>query len=185
MICEPLLSVLLTFVAAFWIMVPAYVANAGAVPFGGGKPVDFGKCARDGHRYLGDGKTWRGFIDGVVVGILFGGLQIFLVDIFHWDWLPQHTLVTIIALAVGALLGDMVKSFFKRRVGKDRGQKWPVADMYDLVAGSLVLMALFAWQWVMEYITIWIFLAILIWTPLLHRGANIVGYLIGIKQVPW
>ncbi|HJK07314.1 MAG TPA: hypothetical protein O0X77_01610 [Methanocorpusculum sp.] len=23
------------------------------------------------------------------------------------------------------------------------------------------------------------------WTPLLHRGANIIGYLIGIKQVPW
>lgn len=185
MIGETLLSVLLTFVAAFWIMVPAYVANAGAVPFGGGTPVDFGKCAGDGRRYLGDGKTWRGLIGGVVVGILFGGLQIFLADIFHWDWLPQHTLVTITVLAAGALLGDMVKSFFKRRAGKDRGQKWPVADMYDLVAGSLVLLALFAWPWVLEYITIWIFLAILIWTPLLHRGANIIGYLIGIKQVPW
>jgi len=99
--------------------------------------------------------------------------------------LPEQTIVTITALAAGALLGDMVKSFFKRRAGKDRGEKWPIADMYDLVAGSLVLLAVFAWPWIAANMTIWIFIAILIWTPLLHRGANIIGYLIGIKQVPW
>ncbi|MDU9376597.1 hypothetical protein McpSp1_12200 [Methanocorpusculaceae archaeon Sp1] len=185
MIVETVIAILATFVSAFWIMVPAYVANAGAVPFGGGTPVDFGKCAKDGRRYLGDGKTWRGLIGGIFVGVLFGLLQIFLATTFHWDWLPQQTIVTITALATGALLGDMVKSYFKRRSGKGRGEKWPIADMYDLVAGSLILLAICAWPWVMEYITIWVFIAILIWTPLLHRGANIIGYLIGIKQVPW
>lgn len=185
MIVESVLAVLATFVSAFWIMVPAYVANAGAVPFGGGTPVDFGKCAKDGRRYLGDGKTWRGLIGGIIVGILFGLIQMSLAAVFHWDWLPQHTIITVAALAAGALIGDMVKSFFKRRAGKDRGVKWPVADMYDLVAGSLVLLSIVAWPWVLEYITIWILIAILIWTPLLHRGANIIGYLIGIKQVPW
>ncbi|MDV0441189.1 CDP-2,3-bis-(O-geranylgeranyl)-sn-glycerol synthase [Methanorbis furvi] len=185
MIVETVIAILATFVSAFWIMVPAYVANAGAVPFGGGTPVDFGKCAKDGRRYLGDGKTWRGLIGGIFVGVLFGLLQIFLATTFHWDWLPQQTIVTITALATGALLGDMVKSYFKRRSGKGRGEKWPIADMYDLVAGSLILLVICAWPWVMEYITIWVFIAILIWTPLLHRGANIIGYLIGIKQVPW
>ena len=57
--------------------------------------------------------------------------------------------------------------------------------MYDLVAGSLLLLSVFAWPWIAANMTIWIFIAILIWTPLLHRGANIIGYLIGIKQVPW
>ncbi|MDR3102772.1 MAG: CDP-2,3-bis-(O-geranylgeranyl)-sn-glycerol synthase [Methanocalculaceae archaeon] len=184
MIEEMIFEVLMTVVSAFWIMVPAYVANAGAVPFGGGISVDFGKCSKNGRRYLGNGKTWRGLAGGIAVGVLFGLLQISLAETFDWD-LPRHTLITVAALAAGALLGDLVKSFFKRRAGKDRGEKWPIADMYDLVAGSLALLAVFAWSWVFEYISVWIFIAILIWTPLLHRGANIIGYLIGIKQVPW
>jgi CDP-2,3-bis-(O-geranylgeranyl)-sn-glycerol synthase len=177
--------IITTFTVAFWIMVPAYTANAGAVPFGGGTPIDFGKCTKNGLRYLGDGKTWRGISGGIVIGVLFGLLQMFLTQTFHWNWLPQHTIVTITALAAGALLGDVVKSFFKRRAGKKRGEKWLIADIYDFAVGSLVSLAIFAWQWMTTNITIWVFVAILIWTPLLHRGANIVGYLIGIKQVPW
>ncbi len=185
MVSDILFGVLMTFVAAFWIMVPAYVPNSAAAAVGGGTPVDFGKSAKDGRRYLGDGKTWRGLIGGILAGILFGLIQIFLAGYLHWDSLPQHTIVTITALAVGALLGDMVKSYFKRRAGKDRGEKWPIADMYDLVAGSLILLCICAPLWVLEYISIWVLIAILILTPLLHRGANIIGYLIGVKDVPW
>lgn len=179
------ISIIMTFLAAFWIMVPAYLPNSAAAAVGGGTPVDFGKCAKDKKRYLGDGKTWRGLIGGIFAGILIGLLQIHLQGYFGWDFLPEHTIVTVTALAVGALLGDMAKSYFKRRAGKDRGEKWPIADMYDLVIGSLLLLLIAAPAWVFANISIWILIAILILTPLLHRGANIIGYLIGVKDVPW
>ena len=35
---------------AFWIILPAYIANASAVLVGGGTPVDFGKKCKDGKR---------------------------------------------------------------------------------------------------------------------------------------
>ncbi len=204
MTAEILLSIGMAFVWALWIMIPAYIPNPAAALVGGGTPIDFGKYAKDGRRLFGDGKTWRGLIGGIFVGIIFGAVQMFLVDYFHWDFLPQHTWVTVIALATGALLGDLTKSYFKRRLGKDRGTKWPLADMYDMVVGSLLLMvialgvtgglgwfAVFSSPWVLENLVsplafgIMTFVAILIISPVLHRGANIIGYLLGLKDVPW
>ena len=180
---------------AVWIMIPAYIPNPAAALVGGGTPVDFGRCAKDGRRILGDGKTWRGLIGGIIVGIIFGLLQIFLVDYFQLDFLPKHTIITVCSLATGALLGDMIKSYFKRRMGKDRGAKWPIADMYDMVVGSLVLMTLallvtgnigwFAENFDSVGFLITTLIAILILSPLLHRGTNIIGYLLGLKDVPW
>lgn len=180
---------------AVWIMIPAYIPNPAAALLGGGTPVDFGRNAKDGRRLLGDGKTWRGLIGGIAVGIIFGLVQIFLVDYFQLDFLPKHTVITVCSLAIGALLGDMVKSYFKRRMGKDRGSKWPIADMYDMVVGSLVLMVLallvtgnigwFAENFTSAGFLIATFAAILILSPLLHRGTNIIGYLLGLKDVPW
>ncbi len=51
-------------------IVPAYLANAGMVLIGGGKPVDGGKNFIDGRRILGPGKTWKGLIRGpLLIGI--------------------------------------------------------------------------------------------------------------------
>ena len=180
---------------AFWFMIPAYVPNPAAAIVGGGRPIDGGKCCKDGRRIFGDGKTWRGLIGGIAIGILFGLLQMWLVDFFNLDFLPKHTLFTIIPLAVGALLGDLVKSFFKRRLGKESGSSWPIADMYDLVIGSLILLVLTILVtgnigWIAEtFVNVWwgliVFIVILGLSPLIHRGANIIGYASGLKDVPW
>ena len=69
-------------------------------------------------------------------------------------YLPQQTLLSITLLAVGALLGDLVKSFFKRRFGKERGSKWPVADQYDLVVGAFVLLLIFDPSWLFAKVTL-------------------------------
>ena len=55
---------------SIWLGLPAWIANATPVIFGGGRPIDGGRFMRDGHRILGDGKTIRGFIVGVFFGIL-------------------------------------------------------------------------------------------------------------------
>jgi CDP-2,3-bis-(O-geranylgeranyl)-sn-glycerol synthase len=121
----------------------------------------------------------------VGAGIAIGALQIWLFGTFSWTFLPQQTAASIVLLAFGALLGDMVKSFIKRRLGKNRGDSWPVADQYDLVTGAFILMLVFDPAWLFANITLEIFIVILILTPILHRTVNIIGYHIRVKKEPW
>jgi len=178
----PLLS---TILAGFWIMVPAYIPNPVAALCGGGTPVDFGRNYKDGRRLLGDGKTYRGLICGVLAGIAIGAVQIWLAGTCGWTSLPQHTVASIVLLSLGALLGDMGKSFIKRRLGKDRGAAWPVADQYDLVVGAFLLMLIFDPAWIFAEVTLPVLIVILVLTPVLHRSVNIIGYFLGVKKEPW
>jgi CDP-2,3-bis-(O-geranylgeranyl)-sn-glycerol synthase len=166
-------------------MMPAYVPNPVAAFLGGGTPIDGGKNYRDGRRIFGEGKTWRGFGAGVAAGIVVGILQILVYDAAGFSRLPELTVPVVCILSFGALFGDLVKSFFKRRLGKDRGAPWLIADQYDLVIGSLLLLLIFAYSWVVANITLAVLFWILVVTPLLHRAVNIIGYIAGIKDVPW
>lgn len=178
-------SFLIALLSAVWIMLPAYVPNSAAALFGGGKPIDGGRLHHDGRRLLGEGKTWRGLILGIVSGIVVGLLQIGIRHVSGWEVLPVLTVLAVVLLATGALLGDLVKSYFKRRLGKDRGASWPIADQYDLVAGAFVLVLVFDYQWFFETITLPILIIILIITPLLHKVVNVIGYRMRVKEVPW
>ncbi len=175
----------LALLAACWIMLPAWLPNPIAALFGGGRPIDGGRVLSDGYRVLGNGKTWRGFGAGVLAGLAIGGIEILVQGYPVPVPLPAQTPLSVLALAVGALLGDMTKSFFKRRLGKDRGAAWPVVDQYDLVAGALVLLALVDWSWLVANVTVPVLVFILILTPLLHRAFNLIGYAAGIKEEPW
>ncbi|MDD1657013.1 MAG: CDP-2,3-bis-(O-geranylgeranyl)-sn-glycerol synthase [Methanomicrobiales archaeon] len=166
-------------------MLPSYVPNPAAVILGGGIPIDGGRLHADGNRLLGDGKTVRGLLLGILAGVLVGSVQILLQTQGLPEFLPRHTLLSVSLLATGALAGDLVKSYFKRRRGIPQGQKWPVADQYDFVAGALLLTLAGAPAWVLSNITIPIFLWILVLTPLLHRAVNLLGYSLGVKDVPW
>ncbi len=177
--------IVLSLLSAIWIMIPAYVPNSAAAVFGGGRPIDFGRNFSDGRRIFGNGKTYRGFFGGVLTGILAGIAEIGLRNAMGWTFLPEQTLLTVSLLAAGALLGDLAKSFFKRRLGKERGEKWPIADQYDLVIGAFLLVLIGNPEWFFENITLPIAIWIVILTPLLHRAVNIIGYLTGVKDVPW
>ena len=178
-------TVIIALVSALWIMLPAYVPNSAAAVLGGGAPIDGKRSWRDGRRIFGDGKTWRGLVLGIASGFIAGLILIFLQSEFGWDFLPVLTVTSVFLLATGALLGDLVKSFFKRRLGKNSGDPWLVADQYDLVAGAFLLTIIFDYSWFVSIMTVPIFIIILIITPLLHRGTNIIGYITGIKKVPW
>ena len=176
-------------VSALWIMLPAYVPNPAAVIFGGGSPIDGGATWRDGRRLFGEGKTVRGFLLGVLAGVAVGGVELWVQTLagrtLSWYFLPIQTLLTVSTFAVGALLGDLAKSFIKRRIGKGQGDPWPVADQYDLVAGAFLLTALVAPGWLLQNITLPVLAWILLLTPVLHRITNIAGYHLGVKRVPW
>ena len=187
-------------VVGLWVMLPAYLPNSFAAVFGGGKPIDGGKTMKDGRRILGDGKTWRGFFAGILLGFLTGCAEIFLLyHGFHFFGiqLPGFSssgipgafdlsaAVAILSLAVGALLGDMFFSFLKRRFGLQRGQSLPLVDQYDFLVGAFLLTALTSYGWLTGTLDWLTFIIILIITPVLHVGTNIIGYWLGIKNEPW
>ncbi|MFQ6012796.1 MAG: CDP-2,3-bis-(O-geranylgeranyl)-sn-glycerol synthase [Thermoplasmata archaeon] len=185
--------VLLTLLLAFWFFLPAYVANPAAVLAGGGRPVDFGVVLRDKRRLFGDGKTWRGLLGGGLVGVALGTLMWasalpFPGTPFSYGPFPV-SLGIITALSFGALLGDLLGSFLKRRWGVPQGQKAPILDQYDFVIGAFLITGLAFPAWVaMHYLVGPAALGmalIIIVTPPLHRAINLLGYRIGKKEVPW
>jgi CDP-2,3-bis-(O-geranylgeranyl)-sn-glycerol synthase len=176
-----------TLVAAFWAMLPAYLPNNAAVLFGGGPPIDGGR-EWDGRRLLGDGKTWRGTAAGVLAGTLAAlGLNRVAgaVEGRTTLSLPRFPLRAGVALAAGAMLGDVVASFLKRRSGRDRGAMAPGLDQLDFVAGALACARLVAPDWFRRTFTRPAVAVVLVLTPLLHVGTNGLAYLLGLKDEPW
>ena len=181
---------------ALWLILPAYIANASAVLVGGGTPVDFGRCWRDGRRVLGDGKTWRGLFAGAFVGMTAGfGLSVAAkslvlteynyigFEMLDFEGFPLM-IPLIFSLCFGALLGDMTESFFKRRLGKDRGEDWLVFDQLDFISGALVfslcissvlaVAGLLSYNWFLTRFSVWHILALVVITPFFHVLANVI-----------
>jgi len=71
----------------------------------------------------------------------------------------------------------------------ERGQKAPILDQYDFVAGAFICTAIFFPTWVYDhYIEGWhiaalIFIILIMYA--VHRTANIIAYKIGLKNEPW
>ena len=175
---------------AIWLILPAYLANSAAVILGGGHPIDSGRTWR-GARLLGDGKTWRGLLAGVAIGILAGFAMNNIAPDTFGDGITAAAII--ISLPLGALIGDLVESFLKRRIGKESGESWPVADQMDFLFGALLLSYLVSvifeqsskGNWFLAHFTGWHIAFLLVFTPLVHYLANVIGYLLGLKKVPW
>ncbi|MFB6120086.1 MAG: CDP-2,3-bis-(O-geranylgeranyl)-sn-glycerol synthase [Halobacteriaceae archaeon] len=174
-------------VTALWAMLPAYVPNNAAVLFGGGPPIDGGRTWR-GKRLLGDGKTWRGTVAGVAVGAALAlALSAVAPDVGAAVGVdvPRFPLPVALSLAGGALLGDVLGSFLKRRIGRERGAAVPLVDQLDLVVGSLLLTALVAPAWFGRVFTPAVIVVVVVVTPVLHLATNAIAYALGLKDEPW
>jgi CDP-2,3-bis-(O-geranylgeranyl)-sn-glycerol synthase len=53
------------------------------------------------------------------------------------------------------------------------------------VAGAFLMAILFDFSWFVSVMSVPVLIGILIITPLLHRAFNLIGYAIGVKEVPW
>ena len=191
------LSLINIFFVVMWIMGPAYIANSVAVLTGGKFPIDQGKILSDGNRLLGDGKTWSGLIGGTLGGIAFGiilnsdkgytTLENLTGEKFEQELWGNNPLLVFTLLSFGALFGDISASFYKRRQNLKRGEKFALLDMYDFIFMTLLLCFIFQNSWLMSWIVdSWSPLFIILFlTPILHRGVNIIGYKIGVKNEPW
>ena len=154
---------------SLWYILPSYVANMTPVLLGGGKPLDLNRRFVDGRRILGEHKTVRGFLSGVITGTLVGCLQGRPVSGF--------------LLALGAMIGDAFGSFLKRRMGLKRGEPMPVLDQLGFLAASLLLASLI--YGAPGWMRVEVILALALITALLHVGTNAAAYLLGLKDKPY
>ena len=170
-----------------YFILPAYFSNGGALAFGGGTPVDFGKSDKNGVRWIGDGVTWRGLFAGTIIGIITGAIQGYLAP-FILPEIGSYLITPIVTdvsngiligflLGFGALLGDAIGSFLKRRLGIGRGKPAPILDQLDFLIVALILVSL-----VVKLNVTFIAIAIIL-TLIIHLLANTGAYLLGLKDV--
>lgn len=184
-----------TILFTIWLFLPAGIANMFATasrlfPFTNwlAKPVDLGKSYKR-IRIFGDNKTFRGLIFGVIFGILAGILLKFLylridfvqeqfdVSKFIDDGYDGFNIIIFsFLISFGALLGDMIKSFFKRRSGIKPGASFFPFDQVDYILGSI----LFTLLYIQLPVVIYLLYALLYFT--LHIIVKYVGYLVGVDK---
>jgi CDP-2,3-bis-(O-geranylgeranyl)-sn-glycerol synthase len=177
---------------AFWFFIPAGAANVAPI-FAAAIPglkrfsasIDGGKKL-NGRPILGANKTWR----GIVVGIIAATLMLWLQQLIVGAWPLLHDLVKQIdyqninvfvlgfLFAIGALGGDIIESFFKRRLNIGSGHTWFPFDQIDYILGGIIttmpLIALSLYQY------LWL---IILWT-IIHLLSAFIGWLLGFKPRP-
>lgn len=182
-------------------LLPAYVANMMPIIFMRSDflsetklPVDAGKRFL-GRRLFGRSKTWRGILLGAIGGA-FISVVLLLVLIFlgansygrSWEDLVLY-ISSGTVIGFGAMIGDLAKSFFKRRIGIDSGKPWPIFDQLDFVVGAWVFWLPFLFLTNIkepQTLPLWEFVIIstLVTLPV-HFLSNIFAYKIGLKKVWW
>jgi CDP-2,3-bis-(O-geranylgeranyl)-sn-glycerol synthase len=171
-----------------WIIAPAFVANAAALFSRRIKflkplaiPVDLEKKWVDGSRLIGNSKTIRGFITGVFAAILSAVVIFYASEYFNitvFSSLNNCILIGAI-LGFGALLGDTVKSFFKRRIGMREGKNLIFFDQLDFLIGAILISLPF------NHFPVKFILVIIGATFVLHIITNIIAFYFKLKKVPW
>jgi CDP-2,3-bis-(O-geranylgeranyl)-sn-glycerol synthase len=110
-------------------------------------PLDFKKKVY-GKRLFGNHKTWRGLISGIIMAILIVYIQTLLYQKVYFQNLSliSYSNLNFILLGflfgAGALIGDCVESFFKRRLGKKDGESLIFFDQTDWIIGSFLFVSL-------------------------------------------
>jgi len=163
---------------SFWLIIPAYCANFFPVLLKGKHPIDFGKKFIDGFRLFGDGKTIEGFFGGIFFGIFIGLLLIYLQPFIQQFYTLQfqHNLITVFLLTTGAISGDIIGSFVKRRFGIERGEPAPLLDQLDFLIFSLVLVS------IVRNLNLYFVVFLVIITPIIHYSANLCAFLLKLKD---
>ena len=171
---------MLEFLSGVWFILPAYAASSFAVLSGGRIVIDFNKKFY-GRRILGNGKTVSGFVGGVFAGAVVGFILGFIENSFNFNIINYDMDFYIgFIIALGAMSGDLLGSFIKRRIGLERGESVLLLDQLDFVAGALIFGYL-----INALPTLGGIIFVLILTPFLHLFANKIAHAWKLKKRPW
>lgn len=166
---------LILILKTLYFFLPAAFANMAPVLFKNipifNKPINI--------KLFGSHKTYRGFFFGIILAIAVSFLQ-FLISPYANLSLIQYTtnnfLLIGFLLGAGAITGDLVKSFFKRRLNIKPGNSFIPFDQIDWIIGAII----FTFP-IIIYSLIQI-LSLLIICGLLHPLTNLLGYALKIKK---
>lgn len=178
---------------AFWFLLPAAYGNvapilSNVIP-GVNRwktPIDFGRKFQ-GREIFGSHKTWRGIVSGMILATLVLWLEQLLVRQTGWahtlvagraDYLSFPTLILGPLFGLGALGGDAIESFFKRRRGIKSGETWLIFDQIDYIIGGILVSLPF----VVLPFRLYVY-TLLLWF-LMHFLASYLGWLIHLKDSP-
>lgn len=169
------------YLQVLYLFVPAFVANCTPVIMLN-VPVIKKWDAPVCQELFGKNKSWRGLILGTAAAVLIALVQHLLfkaglITLTSVHDSLKNTLTLGFLMGFGALAGDIVESYFKRRLKIMPGKPLPVFDGIDYMIGAVVLIMPF------YKISIWQFLFLLIIGPVASLAANIVAYLVGWKKV--
>ena len=176
---------------ALWFFLPAGIANvmpvfAAHIPVlkKFSYPIDGYKTFR-GKRIFGDHKTVRGFVVGISSAIIIVFIEKFLFQNSWWirslvsiNYNVLNPFILGALLAIGALGGDAIKSFFKRQWNIQPGKAWFPFDQLDYIVGGILATIFYIRLSNVEYITI-----IIIWF-LIHMISTMMGYVLKLKESP-
>jgi len=176
-----------------YFFLPAYIANmapplakkAGILKFLD-KPVDNNKKINN-IPILGSHKTWRGILVEIVNGIIVIYFQrwLYRFSFFEaWSLLNyqrENILLLGFLLSTGAVVGDLVSAFFKRRLKLKPGARFMPFDQINYVIGAFVFLCLFS----EINLRIFSWLVLLFLTFFLHIGINLIGYYLGLHHAKW
>jgi CDP-2,3-bis-(O-geranylgeranyl)-sn-glycerol synthase len=157
--------------------------------------MDFGAVSkRDGRRVLGSSKTWSGFLVGGFGGMFIAMVEAALILAAPPDWKLVPTLAPSLVAALpvaailsfGAMAGDALGSFVKRRLGRESGSRAVLLDQLPFVLVPIVLgLVFYPGVFVPVFGNAWGVFWLLVLTLGLHTLFNWIGYKAGLKKVPW
>ena len=148
------------------------------------KEIDFGKKFL-GQPVFGKHKSWRGVVFGIIVGILVAGLQCwlyqfsFIKKISLFDYQKINILVFGFLISAGAIFGDLLFAFIKRRLKMAPGARFIPFDQTNYVIGSAIFLTVIFKIGIMVWITLFIL------TFLLHIIFNRLGYCLKLHRAKW
>ena len=167
-------------------MLPAYFANMAPVII---KKINILKIPIDfnGQIYnkpiFRKNKTFRGLVFGVLFAVIIAYIQftfhennifsdLALIDYSNW-------LLIGLLLGFGAIIGDLVKSFFKRRLNYESGKPFVPFDQIDFVLGAIIFI------FPIVFLSINKIIIIILMSFVLHIIINHVAFYTKIRKEKW
>ncbi|MBU90356.1 hypothetical protein CMO94_02340 [Candidatus Woesearchaeota archaeon] len=171
----------------FYFILPAYFANMAPVIvkkiFNNLKiPIDFDKKINN-KAIFGKNKTFRGLIFGIIFAIITAFIQFIfysnniLVDLAIIDY--SNWLLIGFLIGFGAVFGDLIESFVKRRLDYEPGKSFIPWDQTDFIIGALIFV------YPLVILSLDKVIIILLLSFVLHIIVNHTAFYVGIRKEKW
>src|SRR3989344_2614114 len=140
-------------------------------------PLDLG-IKLEGNSLFGAHKTFR----GILVAILFGTIMFYFQKVININSIiiyRDYSVLLGFFLAIGAMFGDLFKSFIKRRINIIPGHNFFIADQIDAVLGAILFSSL-----IIKFTYLQIVLMV-VFTYFLKLLLSYVGFVLHIRKHKW